>query len=301
MIVTAGAGTGSHATDKRKHAPFMSTLLLPDNPQPMPFPLHSNGVAIVTQKMYVEITTNINGDARFITTPFPRCMYTAVNPATGVQTATASANAAAIDAEVSAGRALHHSCKFTFYNNPDTAAGIIAVLSDDHDPTITTWNEDASVLGQRPTARTFTVADGFYSWSVSSIGLFEEISKTWFTATLPSAFYGHIKVAISGATVSTNIGRVEITSSWEFFGKNQLFPHRHYSRNIADFYETLDLMERLSIPRVFKGTTADDEIEEILDTVDSLRKESLLHLLIASEVKTNPVTNQLVDVLSRAL
>lgn len=301
MIVSAGTGVGAHATDKRKHAPFMSTLLLPHNPQPMPFPMVSNGVAIVTQKLYVEITTDLNGDARFITQAFPRAMYISVNPTTAVQTVTASPNAATIDAEVSAGRVLHHSCKFTFYNNPDTAAGIVAVLSDSFDPNISTWNQDASALGQDPSAKTFSVADGFYAWSISHVGIFEEPSKTPFSSAVANGTWGHIKVAISGATVATNIGRVEVTTSLEFFGRNQLFPHIHYSRNVADFYETLDLLERLTIPRIFNGKTYEDEIEEILDTVDSLRKESLLHLLIASEVKTNPITNQLVDVLSRAL
>lgn len=272
--------------EKSRKLPFMATVLLPENPVPMPFPFNGHGVGIATQVYRKELTTDVNGDFRFISTVLTLSMYREVNPTTGVHTATAAPDQNEIHVSRERLRVLHHSCKFTYYSAADNSAGIAAVCAETEDPSFSTWNESAAVLGGRVGAVTLPLADGFYVWG--------GLASSWTNLTQPSPFYTnlttnagypYIKVSISKATPLTNIGHIEITSIYELTSnterRSQIFERRFYSRPASQLFEVIDMINRLSIPHVFNGKTYRRDIEEILDEVDRECKRGQIEALRA--------------------
>lgn len=255
--------------EKSRKLPFMATVLLPENPVPMPYPNNSTGVGIVTQKYTADIVTDANGDNRFISNSLMGSMYRTVDPTTGNHVGFQSPDQTVIDSNRHLLRLLHHSCKFTYFSVADNSRGIIAVCCESDDPAFATWNESAATLGQRVGAVTLPLSDGFYAWNslAASWSLVTQGQQTWSSA-VTNLRFPYIKVSISKAAPSTHIGRVEITSSYELTSKGQLWEHKFYNRSASDLFEVFDLVNRLSIPHVFSGNTYRRDIEEILDEVD---------------------------------
>lgn len=255
----------------REHeSPYLVSLAHPGFPVPCPATSGTLGTSMVTQKLWVDITTDANGDARFITLPLLNVAYVHVNPTTGVHTPTAHTDAVALNTGLRSARNVHHSCLFTYYGNPDDAAGIVSVYQSHTHGGLSTWNQDADVLGRNPQARSMKVATGFYAFTTDN-GEFLELFNFGWTSTMstPNGFgTGHIIASISGATPSTTIGRVEITHSWEVVAEDQLFPHKRYLRNWKDYFVALQYITVM--PQIYKGTTWQDDVEKALDDIDAL-------------------------------
>lgn len=236
----------------------------------MPYPDGGYGTAIVIQKLWVDITTDANGDARWIVSPYTKFPFISVAPATGVQTPTACPDETVIAAKVERMRPLHTSVLFSYYGNPDDSAGIIVSQTAMGDATIATWNEDADALSHRLHSHSSKVYEGAYAYAVNDPTRACQFNQDLFRAattgdaTIANSPYCFIKQSVSGASVSTTIGRCEIIVAWEIYSEDQLWTMHREANHVNDYWEAYYLQDLLNVPRVFTNDLHNTIINMIL-------------------------------------
>lgn len=249
---------------------WLASLMHPNMPSRMPKPDGGYGTGLITQKLWVELTADANGDVRFMVTPYTKFMYVSVAPATGVQTVTPVPDESVISAKIERMRLVHLSVLITYHGNPDDSAGIMSVQSTLADNSIATWNEDADALSRRMHTHTTKVYEGAYAYAVSDPNVANEFNADLFTAANTAAAgvatsgNGWIKVAISGATASVNIARAEIIGSWEFYSEDQLWTMVREANHTQVYEDAYYLMDKLNIPRMFNNDLHNEIIKYIL-------------------------------------
>lgn len=249
---------------------WLACMMRPDMPCRMPMPDGGYGTAIVTAQLWVELTTDANGDVRQIVSPFPQFLLTTIVPGTGVHTAVAAPESATIIAKFERLRPLHLSRLDTYYGDRDTTGGMIVTQVVLADNSIATWNDDADVLARKHHSHANRLVDGAYAYAVNEPIRAAEFNSLLITAAttagagVSTSQYAFIKTSISSAKVSTSLARSEIIGSWEGYTEDQLFPIMREANKVEEFWHAYELIDLLNIPRVFMNDEHEDAIRAYL-------------------------------------
>lgn len=266
---------------------WMACIVRPDQPIRMPVPDGGYGTALVTQQLWLELTTNADvagppfvagGDFRFIVMPFPRFLVTTVAPGTGVHTAVPCPDVSVITTKFQRLRPLHHSVLTTYYGDRDTTGGIITTQVGIVDSAIATWNDDADALARRLNSHSSKLVDGAYAYGVNDPLPAAHFNNLLLTATttafagVSTSAYSYIKQSISSASVNKTVGRIEVVASWEGYSEDQLWPIYREANEIHEYWDAFTIMDKINMPRIFTNDEHDELIKLFLSAAMSLVK-----------------------------